>query len=206
MEMKVSNDRWKAANKWETEWWGNAVNTLGEEIKQMFVYAPRMGLQQKPLPGNPYNLHTDAGSILDIGGGMVSMLLKTTGFDSAVVLDPIELPQWCIDRYASINALYICQQAEIDWIPSVDFDEVWMYNVLQHTQDPKKVVEVAKNNGRFIRVFEWINTGTNVGHPHSFTSQDLDSLFGGEGRVETLTGEWGCAGDCWYGVFPGGAG
>ena len=25
---------WKKAAEWEREWWGNCVNTLGEEMKQ----------------------------------------------------------------------------------------------------------------------------------------------------------------------------
>jgi hypothetical protein len=81
-------------------------------------------------------------------------------------------------------------------------DEVWIYNVLQHTQDPALVIENAKAAGEIIRIFEWINTRVNVGHPHSFTEESLNELLGGYGKVETLNGQANCYGDCYYGIFP----
>ena len=84
------------------------------------------------------------------------------------------------------------------------YDEVWLYNVLQHTQDPEKIIRNAQRAGRIIRIFEWIETriSINEGHPHSFTEQQLNEWLGGEGKVETLNGQANCWGKCYYGIFP----
>ena len=40
----MESDAWTTANKWESEWWGDCLNTLNEETKQI-VYAKKMGLK-----------------------------------------------------------------------------------------------------------------------------------------------------------------
>src|ERR1035441_8915336 len=66
---------WQIAQKHEVNWWGNCVNTFGEETKQL-VYARLMGLQIWDDGNSPFNIMTGARTVLDIGGGPVSMLLK----------------------------------------------------------------------------------------------------------------------------------
>ena len=69
-------------HKFEKKYWGDCTNTFLEEQKH-YVQARLMGIVAK-------NWSFDAGGkrILDIGGGPVSMLLKTYNLREGVVCDP----------------------------------------------------------------------------------------------------------------------
>jgi len=68
---------WQQAQEWEFGWWGNCVNTYGEETKQL-LYAARMGLTAFHDGKSPFNFDLGGASVLDIGGGPSSLLLKCT--------------------------------------------------------------------------------------------------------------------------------
>jgi len=70
---------WQKAQKWEQEWHKNCVNSLNEEQKQI-IYARKMGLVLSPTPKTPFNFDLKGKSILDIGGGPYSLLLKCVNF------------------------------------------------------------------------------------------------------------------------------
>lgn len=190
---------WSIAQTWEGQWWGNCVNTYGEETKQL-LYANRMGLQRFHNGKSPFNFDLNNISVLDIGGGPCSLLLKCVNFGRAKVIDPLQFPQWVLDRYEAADIEFERVPGELLDEP-VCFDEVWMYNVLQHTNDPEKCIFNAFKYGHFIRIFEWIDTVTNVGHPYAFSEDQLNKWLKGEGKVETLQGEASCYGRCYYGVF-----
>ncbi|MFH1554929.1 MAG: hypothetical protein ABII76_08730, partial [Pseudomonadota bacterium] len=72
----------------EEEWWGDCINTADEEAKQA-KFAELMGIT--PVEGEgwfvpPYDL--GGKSVLDVGGGPVSLLLKCRNRGRCVVLDP----------------------------------------------------------------------------------------------------------------------
>ncbi len=196
--------RWSKAQDWETHWWGSCVNTYGEEEKQL-TYANRMGLPFFHNRKSPYNIDVKGKSIVDLGGGPTSLLLKCVNLSHGVVVDPLPVPSWVIDRYEANGIEYMEEKAEDT--PSIlestnEFDEAWIYNCLQHTEDPGLIVSSVKSAVRIIRIFEWLDTSVNIGHPHAFTSEVLDKMLGGEGKVEelrtpTLTGK------CYYGIFAG---
>jgi hypothetical protein len=81
--------------EFEKAYWGDCCNTFDEETKH-FVYAKLMG-----IPRHGHGFSVDQKSILDLGGGPVSMLLKTKGFTKAKVVDPITYPQWTQLRYVA---------------------------------------------------------------------------------------------------------
>lgn len=193
------------AQRWESEWWGSCVNTFGEEAKQL-VYAPRMGLENRPQAGR-WPVYDLAGrSVLDIGGGPCSMLLKTiNGGPNLVVADPLPYPAWTRERYAAHGINRILVRGED--VASIDlrFNEVWIYNCLQHVDDPALIVSNARRAlfpGGVLRVFEWIDTPTNVGHPQSLTAAELDLWIHDDlqmpGRVEEVN-ESGAVGRCYHG-------
>lgn len=188
---------WEDANKWEREWWGSCVNTLAEELKQL-VYARKMGL---PLIAG-YRIPLYGKSVLDIGGGPCSLLLKSLDCDRPAVVDPCAYPDWVAERYSEAGIRWRMQRAE-DLVVSdaePEYDEVWIYNVLQHTDDPALIAEHARSLGKVVRVFEWIDTCVNEGHPHTLNETQLNKWFNGQGKTEQLN-ESGCIGRCWYGVF-----
>jgi 2-polyprenyl-3-methyl-5-hydroxy-6-metoxy-1,4-benzoquinol methylase len=182
--------------EWERQWWGTCQNTLGEEIKQL-VYAKKIGLKLFHDTKTPYNF-TVVGNILDIGGGPVSMLLKCP-HAKGVVVDPCEYPYWIEERYKCAGIKYEKKRGEdVDEVGV--YDEVWIYNVLQHVDDPEKIVKNAKKAGKLIRIFEWIGIQPCEGHPHMLTEEGLNKWLGGYGKVEALN-EQGCRGEAYYGVF-----
>jgi hypothetical protein len=194
---------WKEAQDWERSWWGSCSNTLGEEIKQL-LYADRMGLQSYHDGKSPYNFDLGGASVLDVGGGPTSLLLRCNNYPSAAVVDPLVIPEWVRQRYHTVGIKFLQHRAEdIGFLfgPG-SWDEVWIYNVLQHTDDPELIVHNARRCGSIIRLFEWVDTRVNQGHPHSLSKELLDSWLKGDGKVETLTGQSNCYGKCYYGIFP----
>lgn len=189
---------WLDAQKFEREWWGDCVNTFQEESKQLDA-ARLMGLEATTDRGRwpVYDLH--GRSVVDIGGGPVSLLLKTIGGKGLQVVDPCPYPTWVWDRYRAVGITVIPWRAE-DWQNSRSvFDEAWIYNTLQHASDPEEVVMRARCSARLVRLFEWVDVEASPGHPHVLRSEDLARWLGGTGREEFLPAHHATA---FYGVFP----
>lgn len=190
---------WLKANEWEREWWSDCANTYDEEAKQLH-YASHMGLDQyretNKISGQGFQFNLKGKSILDIGGGPVSLLLKCVNFNRAVVVDPCKFPNWIMERYKAHGIEFINKPAEE--INLYGFDEAWIYNVLQHVIDPTEVVEKAKKAGKIVRIYEWVNTGTNVGHPNNLTTSFLDKHFNGQMKKMN---ENGCHGMAYFDVY-----
>lgn len=195
-------DVWKKAQKFEKDWWGNCVNTYGEEEKQL-TYADRMGLKFFHNGKSPYNIDLQGKSVLDIGGGACSLLLKSVNgkTDCLCVFDPCNYPEWVADRYSEAGISYEVVTGE-DYKESYIFDEVWTYNVLQHVKDPAKIITNARKSGRLIRIFEWIGIKDEHGHPHELTKESLDKWLGGEGKTE-LFNRSTLRGMAYFGIFKG---
>lgn len=192
---------WDDDQQWESEWWGTCANTFGEETKQI-TYAHRMGLVNNSVDGKWPVYDLSGISVLDIGGGPVSMLLKTVNGGNLVVLDPCKYPTWVHERYKAAGIFYrVVAGEDADDEISSSFDEVWIYNVLQHVQDPEKIVANARKIGRSVRIFEWIDFPAHVGHPHELKAELLSSWLGGQGQTEQMN-ENGCVGRAFYGHFP----
>jgi len=191
------NKEWEKATKWEKAWWDYCVNTYGEETKQL-IYAQKMGLIRSPNLKTPYRFDLSGRSVLDIGGGPVSLLLKCEGFKKAKVIDPIDFPNWVWARYASAGIDF--EQNRGENIKEEGWDEVWLYNVLPHTENPELIIQNARKAGKLIRIFEWVNTRKSAGHPASFSPQQLDKWLGGKGKVELFSHQ--IRGQAYYGIFP----
>lgn len=190
----------QSAQEWEAEWWGSCLLTFGEEAKQI-SYGYRMGLVNEPWMGKWPCYDLAGRSILDLGGGPVSMLLKTRDGSRLTVVDPCPYPDWVAARYAAAGIEYRVEVAE-KYLSVSSFDEAWIYNVLQHVVDPEAVIATARAHAKTLRIFEWVDTETNVGHPHSLSKSDLDRWIGNDadGTVE-MVNENGAYGLAYYGAF-----
>ncbi len=179
--MLVSNSFIAGAQEFEAAWWGNCCNTFSEECKQI-AYASRMGLSALNVEGHWPVFDLQGVSVLDIGGGPASMLLKCVDLGKGcVVADPCPYPDWVGVRYEAHGVKYTRTAGEK--IRLRGFDEVWVYNVLQHVVDPERVIANALRAGRVLRIFEWLETPPSEGHPHTLTAGDLDTWIGVEGNV-----------------------
>lgn len=195
-EPSLATPAWREAQDWERAWHGSCANTYNEETKQL-QYAARMGLHAAATDKACPVYHMGGRSVLDIGGGPCSLLLKCLDV-KGTVLDPCAFPPWVGMRYEAAEVRLIRGMAE-DFQTEELWDEVWLYNCLQHSADPAKIVANARRWGRVLRVYEWIDTGTGAGHLHSFAAEQYDALFGARGMVETTaTGS-----RAWYGMFAG---
>lgn len=178
--------------EFEKKFWGDCCNTFGEDLKH-FVYGRLMGLEREYYSFNTYNK-----SILDIGGGPTSMLLKTFNLKKGLVIDPIQYPSWTVERYRCRNIDVKVMSGED--INETGWDEVWIYNCLQHTEDPEKIISNAKRSAKVLRFFEWINIPAHEGHPHQLTQSYLEKCIGQKGKTIYLS-ESECFGEAFYGCF-----
>lgn len=196
---------WNKVQEWEIEWWGDCINTYGEEEKQL-VYAQKMGLRWFHNGKSPYNIDLEGKRVVDIGGGASSLLLKCVNRGvSCWVIDPIlkHTPRWIQQRYIDSNIIPLGVKGEdIDkMLPFSVYDEVWIYNVLQHTEIPGKIIRNAKRKSKIIRIFEWIDTPINDGHPHALSEKSLNEWLDGEGKTEVFN-HYTLQGKAYYGIFP----
>lgn len=190
--------------EFERDWWGECLNTFGEEAKQI-TYAHHMGLVNIPDPVTgvwpQYDL--EGRSVLDIGGGPASMLLKCVSGGVLAVVDPCPYPAWTRQRYAAAGITLHVEPAE-SFSTRQKFDEVWIYNVLQHVEDPEAVLATARAHASILRIFEWIDLPPSPGHPHMLTVESLDRWINSEAINEFGVGpvnENGCVGTAYHGVF-----
>lgn len=191
---EVNNYNQHVDYEMEKSFWNDCTNTFGED-KKHYVYARHMNLKQ-----DYYSFDVGGKSILDLGGGPTSMLLKTINLKKGKVIDPIEYPEWIIKRYNSKNIDVLIDIGEN--ANEEGWDEVWIYNCLQHVIDPQKIIENAKKSAKVLRIFEWINIPPHDGHPHCLTKANLDAWIGGSGNTAKLTlAESNCYGECYYGEF-----
>ncbi len=187
---------WKDDQKWEARWWGNCLNVYGEETKQRH-YAKCMGLTE--LSNSQFSFYYDlAGrSVLDIGCGPTSLLLKCVNFGKAMAVDPLPYPAWVGERYKHAGVEYALVKGED--IDDEGFDEVWIYNVLQHVEDPVAIINNAMRAGKIIRLFEWLEIGVAPGHPWNLLEDQMNEWLGGTGKVNADVPR----GKEYYGIFLG---
>jgi hypothetical protein len=194
----MTKEEWKKVNADEQFWWGTCANTYAEETKQL-LYASKMGLTTIEYEGSNYWINTPGKKILDIGGGPISILLKCHQLQRGKVIDPCPFHPWVAARYQTAKIDHECILAEE--MNESGWDEVWIYNVLEHTMDPQLIAQKALQAGTIVRVFEWIGLPSRPGHPHSLSEPQLNIWFNGKGTVEILTGQNHCHGSAYYGVF-----
>jgi hypothetical protein len=175
----------------EKEYWGTCVNTFDEDQKH-YEYAKLMGLHR-----THYSFDVGNRRILDIGGGPSSMLLKCVNLKEGKICDPLEFPSWVYERYKLHNITVETKEAEE--LTEDGWDEAWIYNCLQHTTDPEKIVHNALRSAPVFRIFEWVDQPPHPGHPHELTEASLNEWIGKPGNVIDLSSN-GCFGRAYYNI------
>jgi 2-polyprenyl-3-methyl-5-hydroxy-6-metoxy-1,4-benzoquinol methylase len=189
---------WEEAQKWEKEWHlgENQFNEYNENTKQ-YIYARKMGLDE--FKTNYYNIigwDFKDKKVLDMGGSGNSMLLKAKG--DRTVIDPIKPPNWMLERYKEAGIKFVNQKGE-DKIKG-EYDIGIIYNVLQHTENPIKILKNMLECCKEVRIFEWIEADISEGHIQNLKEEDLNKWLGGIGKVEYLR-EFPAVGKVYYGIF-----
>lgn len=194
---------WNEANEWERKWHGDCANSYNEETKQ-FIYARLMGLDvyKTDFYGRlGWNFGDRA--ILDMGGGPYSLLLKSKARFMTVV-DPCIFPHWVDLRYEHLHINLVHSPGEVYGLEEGEapYDEALLYNCLQHTEDPERIIKNLLSYSRIVRVFEWIDEPLSDGHIHTLTREKMDGWLHGSGKVTDLR-EGPCVGRAYSGIFRG---
>lgn len=166
---------WEQAQQYEHEWWRTDIEVRWpQEMSRQETYARLMGL--------PADLNMGTKTILDVGCGPVSMLLRST-HGGAVGVDPQLMSEETKAKYAAAKVELHHAKAE-DFEPGRRFDEGWIYNCLQHVDDPNKVMAMLLRSVDSVRIFEWIHTPPTEGHPHTLTPEHFEQWLSGD--------KWSC--------------
>lgn len=194
-------DKWKTAQHSEAEFWGTCTQTFVEEQKQFF-YATRMKLPFIDYPLS--NIDFKGKSVIDIGAGATSLLLKSENYSRALAVDPLmdTFPKWVADRYHSVGIETLSQGGE-DIDTNLRFDCCIIYNCLQHVQDYELIIYKARRIAKEIRIAEWLEVEADDKHPHVLTKEALDRCLGGNGMVEQVHEPYMFDAEMYYGVFEG---
>ena len=176
----IDKERWQTAQDHEAGYWGtcNDLRTWEEYTKHEMV-GREMGLfSDYGTPGLEFDMQGK--SVLDIGGGPISMTLRCFNTGRLTVVDPCDYPAVVKRRYDRHGIQFLrAAGEELDdkfLSDETKFDEVWMYNLLQHVQDPEVIVQNAVKRvakGGVLRMFEWLYIPTDVCHPHMLTPENL---------------------------------
>ncbi|MCK9558107.1 MAG: class I SAM-dependent methyltransferase [Candidatus Cloacimonetes bacterium] len=199
--MSETNDTTKRRAA-EAEFWGNCydMNALGEIVKQT-TYAQEMGIFDEY--GDEFDdIDLDGASVIDIGSGPWSLLLRCYNNGKLTAVDPVQWPPSVARRYATYGIDFVQKGGEE--VGDLQMaDEVWMYNCLQHVEDPLKILENCKKIGRRIRIFEWLNTPVDTYHLHTLTAEMLIGGLSGaqQERVRTIQLTGRCSGTAFVGSF-----
>jgi len=191
----------------EMEFWGNCLNlqTWHEFVKQE-MYGREMQLIADYGVAGEYDMR--GRSVLDIGGGPVSMTLRCINSSKLVVADPIQWPDSALRRYRNYGIQFLKVPGE-ELSQSVGlFEEVWVYNVLQHVMDPLEVLAKACDHVAelgVLRVFEWLDIPADKCHPHVLTEsllwQGVKGMTVKMHRMPTLNDYWTPNAKAFVGVF-----
>jgi len=183
-------NEWSDAQAWERDWHGTCQNKVAGEYHQVSFIAPRLGLER--VPGtSEWWFDLGGKRVLDIGGGGASLLLKCRNVKGKVV-DPLAFPDWVYARYECAGIEWERIQGEA--VRENGYDEAWIYNCLQHTENPKAVVDAARRAAKLVRVYEYVNVPVCAGHISTLSEAELNRWLGGEGKREDK--------HRYYGVFP----
>ena len=118
-------------------------------------------------------------SIVEVGCAFYPGLAYVTNYRDSAIVEPMFSDE--LARFVDTHDVTWYMSPLEDLVLPV-FDEMWLFNVLQHTLDPDAFVEAAKKYARLIRFFEPINVPTGTCHPHQFTLQDFQGWFGGDAK------------------------
>jgi hypothetical protein len=195
---------WDAAQTDEKKYWGNCLGmtTWGEFVKQE-MYGREMGLFDAYGNGQG-ELDMQHQSVLDIGGGPGFLTLPCINAGQLIVADPCIWPESVYRRYRKYGIEYSRSAGE-ELHGFGGFNEVWIYNVLQHVQDPAKVLTNAITCGKVLRVFEWCHIPADTCHPHVLTPEKLLNWLSGtrieKVRIPVLNEYWAKNATAFVGVF-----
>jgi hypothetical protein len=136
-------------------------------------------------------------SIAEIGPARIPGLFFCKNYSKSYVIEPTYYPE-TDEYYRGKNIVRIFEKAENCKFPQTD--EIWLLNLLQHVQDPDKLIALCKKNAKTIKFFEPIDYPISVEHPFTFSFEDYVEYFGNSVKRYTPVPGFHQA-NCVYGVY-----
>jgi len=164
--LNIEDNNKKNKHEEELSFWSYYPSHLCELDKQSFC-AKQVGL----LDQTSYVIDLQGKSVLEVGAGPNGLCLRASN-GRRKIIDAADYPEWVWKRYEYFGVEYENIMAE-DMNES-GWDEVWLINCMQHTDNPDKVMDNIKKAGKVLRIFEWLNIPTDTNHKQSFTKEWYD--------------------------------
>jgi len=126
-------------------------------------------------------------SVIELGAGPQGLLTRTRQARAArlVAVEPMPLRPDDAARYDAAGAALwtVPVEALADSFPRMDpFEEVWMTNLLQHVEDPARVLGIATRLAtRRLRLFEWLEEPVSIVHLHTLHADAIGAQLAAAG-------------------------
>lgn len=181
--------RWELAQSYELNWWNSKKGLVDFEFYKYYA------IELKKHFSGKLTIQSDT-KILEVGSGAGGILTYLPESNERYAIDPLEEFYSSVEHFAGQrdkNVKYFNAKGESIPFEQDMFDLIIMDNVLDHCEDPVKVMSevrrVLKQNGfvyfkqntyhlwgRFIRSLMEIFI-IDKGHPHTFSKGSLLSLI-----------------------------
>lgn len=197
--------RWEDAQIGELKYWQRPRVVWGEHDKQLSYFEHMKMWEDFGIAD--FELDMKDKSVLDIGCGPASSLLRMTNAACLSGIDPIEYGAAARRRYTAFGIDYRVSPAENldrEFGEHSMFDLTLCYNVLQHPENPEKIVKQMIHHSREIRIFEWLWIPTDNEHLWMLTPDMLLNWFQGckiKYMATPRVTECGCTASAFVGIF-----
>lgn len=183
----MTKTNWEIANHYESGHWEKftaEVDTLSVSQPQ---YMESLSIKNDYFESGDLSLNFNGLKVLDVGGGPSSILLRSNkghcelhdGFSEGVVIDPVKITEHQKIRYEYFGIRFIQDMAEniTNYYNEKHFDECFIYNCLQHVEDPIKILDGITKVSKKIRIAEPIHIPMDKCHLHTFTEDYFANYF-----------------------------
>lgn len=183
--MKKTN--WQIANIHESEHWKKFTAEADTIAVAQPQYMDSLFINSDYFDSRDLSLNFRGLKVLDVGGGPSSILLRSNknhselhdGFSEGVVIDPVKISEHQKLRYEYFGVRFIQDMAEniTKYYSENYFDECFIYNCLQHVEDPIRILDGITKVSKKIRIAEPIHIPTDKCHLHTFTEEYFANYF-----------------------------
>jgi SAM-dependent methyltransferase len=170
--------QWENAQVGELAYWQRAGCVWGEFDKQI-KYFQHMKLWED-FGAPDFELNMQGKSVLDVGCGPASGLMRMFNASLLTGVDPLEYGAAARRRYAAFGIDYRVANAEnLEPLNLGVYDLALCYNVLQHPERPDLICKELMKHAKEIRLCEWLGIPTDSEHLWTLTAPLVLNWFSG---------------------------
>lgn len=183
----MEKTNWEIANFHESEHWEKFTAEADTIAVAQPQYMDSLFIKNDYFDSRDLSLNFRGLKVLDVGGGPSSILLRSNknhselhdGFSEGVVIDPVKISEHQKLRYEYFGVRFIQDMAEniTKYYSENYFDECFIYNCLQHVEDPIRILDGITKVSKKIRIAEPIHIPTDKCHLHTFTEDYFANYF-----------------------------